>query len=238
MADTSTPPKLLTLILLTGLSVLATNMFLPSLKPISEEFGVSMATASLSLGVYLAITAVLQLIMGPLSDLIGRRPVVMLGLAIFSVASMGCLFSSNYTVFLGFRILQGAVASGMILSRAIVRDTTSGAETVRVLGVIGTAMALAPMLGPVLGGVLDQAFGWRANFVAYTIFGVLMFWICLRDLHETNIAPSSSFWVQFRTYPTLLKSGRFWAWTLCLSSGIGGFICLFQAFPVLLRIIG
>jgi len=151
MAETSTPSKLLTLILLTGLSVLATNMFLPSLKPISEEFGVSMATASLSLGVYLAITAVLQLIMGPLSDLIGRRPVVMLGLAIFSVASMGCLFSSNYTVFLGFRILQGAVASGMILSRAIVRDTTSGAETVRVLGVIGTAMALAPMLGPVLG---------------------------------------------------------------------------------------
>ena len=231
MAETSTPPKLLTLILLTGLSVLATNMFLPSLKPISEEFGVSMATASLSLGVYLAITAVLQLIMGPLSDLIGRRPVVMLGLAIFSVASMGCLFSSNYTVFLGFRILQGAVASGMILSRAIVRDTTSGAETVRVLGVIGTAMALAPMLGPVLGGVLDQAFGWRANFVAYAIFGVLMFWICLRDLHETNIAPSSSFWVQFRTYPTLLKSGRFWAWTLCLSSGIGGFYLFISGVP-------
>jgi DHA1 family bicyclomycin/chloramphenicol resistance-like MFS transporter len=206
-------------------------MFLPSLKPISEEFGVSMATASLSLGVYLAITAVLQLIMGPLSDLIGRRPVVLIGLAVFSVASIGCLFSSNFTVFLGFRILQGAVASGMILSRAIVRDTTNGTETIRVLGVIGTAMALAPMLGPVLGGVLDQAFGWRANFVAYAIFGVAMLWICWRDLHETNATPSTSFTAQFRTYPTLLKSGRFWAWTLCLSSGIGGFYLFISGAP-------
>lgn len=231
MDNTSTSPKLLTLILLTGLSVLATNMFLPSLKPISEEFGVSMATASLSLGVYLAITAVLQLIMGPLSDLIGRRPVVVIGLALFSVASIGCLLSSNFTAFLGFRILQGAVASGMILSRAIVRDTTSGAETVRILGVIGTAMALAPMLGPVLGGVLDQAFGWRANFVAYAIFGAAMLWICWRDLHETNTDRSSSFATQFRTYPTLLKSGVFWAWTLCLSSGIGGFYLFISGAP-------
>lgn len=231
MTSTSTAPRLLTLILLTGLSVLATNMFLPSLKPISEEFGVSMATASLSLGVYLAITAVLQLIMGPLSDLIGRRPVVMIGLALFSVASIGCLLSSNFIAFLGFRILQGAVASGMILSRAIVRDTTSGAETVRILGVIGTAMALAPMLGPVLGGVLDQAFGWRANFVAYAIFGAAMLWICWRDLHETNTDRSSSFAAQFRTYPTLLKSGVFWAWTLCLSSGIGGFYLFISGAP-------
>lgn len=231
MTEHQSSPKLLTLIMLTGLSVLAINMFLPSLAPIAEEFDVSMSTASLSLSVYLAITAVLQIIMGPLSDLIGRRPVLLTGLGVFVIASIGCLFVTDFTTFLIFRILQGSVASGMILSRAIVRDTTEGPDTTRVLGMIGTAMALAPLLGPLMGGVLDQTFGWRANFAAYALMGGILFVICLRDLKETNLNRSASFTAQFRNYSTLIKSSVFWGWTLCLATGIGGFYLFISGVP-------
>ena len=103
------PPRLLTLILLTGLSVLSLNMFLPSLSNIAEAFDADYALVSVSISGYLIVAAILQLIMGPLSDLIGRRPVVLIGLALFVIASIGCLLAQNVWVFLGFRLLQGAV---------------------------------------------------------------------------------------------------------------------------------
>ena len=86
----------------------------------------------------------------------GRRPVILAGMAIFTVASVGCYFASNVWLFLVLRMLQGAVISGMVLSRAVVRDIAPPQEAARLLGVIGTAMALAPLMGPVLGGFLGE----------------------------------------------------------------------------------
>lgn len=217
------PPTTLTLILITGLSVLSLNMFLPSLSQISVSFEVSYALVSLSVGGYLAVSAVLQLVMGPLSDRVGRRPVLIAGLALFTLASIGCLLAGNIWVFLGFRLLQGGVAAGMALSRAIVRDLHQPAEAARLLGVIGMAMALAPLLGPVLGGALDEMFGWRANFFAFALMGAVMLALVWRDLGETNLTPSASFTAQFRAYPELVRNGLFWSYCALLVFSVGGF---------------
>ncbi len=216
-------PKMLTLILLTGLSVLSLNMFLPSLAQMATGFDVSYGLISLAVGGYMLVSAALQLVIGPLSDVYGRRPVLLIGLVVFTGASLGCYLSENIWVFLTFRMLQGAVIGGMVLSRAIVRDIARPEEAARLLGVIGTAMALAPLLGPMLGGLLGEQFGWRANFALYGFMGVVMTVICWRDLSETNLQPTASFTEQFRAYPDLVRDRLFWAYTACLVFSVGAF---------------
>jgi len=228
---TRSPPRLVTLVLLTGLSVLSLNMFLPSLRQIADGLQADYALVSLSIGGYLAVSAVLQIIMGPISDLVGRRPVILGGLVIFILASVGCVLATDIWVFLGFRVMQGAVISGMVLSRAIIRDMHEPSEAARLMGVVGMAMALAPLLGPVLGGILDEVFGWRANFVAFVVMGVVMVVIAWRDLGETNLSPSATFTAQFRAYPALFKNMLFWAYSACLVFSVGGFYAFLGGAP-------
>lgn len=122
------PPRMFTLVLLTGLSVLSLNMFLPSLSNIAEEFQSDYALVTLSIAGYLGITAALQLIMGPLSDLFGRRPVLLVGMVIFILASLGCALATNIWSFLLFRMLQGVIISGWVLSLAVIRDMLPAQE--------------------------------------------------------------------------------------------------------------
>ncbi len=219
----SSPPSLTTLVLLTAFSVLSLNMFLPSLENIAADFQVDYAMANLSIAGYLAVTAVLQVIMGPLSDRFGRRPVMLAGLGIFSFASIGCLFATNIWVFLGFRLLQGALISGMTLARAAVRDQHGPQKAASLLGYISMAMAIAPMTGPLLGGILDQLFGWRATFLFFVIAGFLLWWLTYADMGETNATPSATIRAQFKTYPELLRSRRFWGYSVCLTFSLGAF---------------
>lgn len=217
------PPRLLTLIMLTGLSVLSLNMFLPALAQMAESFGVSYGLISVSVGGYMFISAFLQLIMGPLSDIYGRRPVILAGLLLFVLASLGAMLATDVYVFLGFRVLMAGVVTGMTVGRAVVRDTAPPQEAARILGVMGTAIGVAPLLGPVLGGFLGDAFGWRANFAAYALFGVVMIVICWFDLGETNKTRSPSFGAQFRAYPALLRASSFWAYCSVLTFSLASF---------------
>jgi len=227
-----TPPHLITLIILTSTSVLAMNMFLPSLTNMAAEFSVSYSVMNISVAGYLAITAILQVILGPLSDRFGRRPVLLGSILIFSLASLFCALSSNIWIFLSLRILQGAIISGMTLSRAIVRDIMDPKDAVRVLGTIAMAMAVAPMLGPVLGGVFDEVFGWRAIFWFYLGLGLVLFVLTWADLGETNKNTSATFRKQFSTYPDLLRSGLFWGYSICLSFGIACFYVFLSGAPL------
>ena len=228
----NTPPHLITLIILTSTSVLAMNMFLPSLTNMAVEFSVSYSLMNISVAGYLAITAILQVILGPLSDRFGRRPVLLGSILIFSLASLFCALSSNIWIFLSLRILQGAIISGMTLSRAIVRDIMDPKDAVRVLGTIAMAMAVAPMLGPVLGGVFDEVFGWRAIFWFYLGLGLVLFILTWADLGETNKNTSATFRKQFATYPDLLRSGLFWGYSICLSFGIACFYAFLSGAPL------
>ncbi len=229
----ASPPRLLTLVLLTALSVLSLNMFLPSLPNIAKDLDADYALASLAIAGYLATTAVLQLVMGPLSDRFGRRPVLLAGLAIFVLASLGCALATDIWTFLAFRILQGAIISGAALSRAVIRDMMPPREAASLMGYVGMAMAVAPMLGPLLGGALDELFGWRANFIAFLAMGVAILGLCWVDLGETNKTPSETFMKQFRSYPELFRSRRFWGYAVCMMFSTAAFYSFLAGAPLL-----
>ncbi len=217
------PPHLNSLILLTAMSVLSLNLFLPSMAAIASDFGVDYAIANLSLGGFLAVTVVLQLVIGPLSDRYGRRPIMLAGLAGFALGSVGCLWAENIQGFLFWRMMQAAGVVGIALSRAIVRDMYEPQEAASKLGYISMVMAIAPMLGPTVGGLLHESFGWRANFAVYLLMGVGLLALCWRDLGETNVARADTMGAQFASYPALLKSRRFWGYTLCTGFSVGAF---------------
>ena len=146
MPAASKPPHLLTLILVTALAVLSLNLFLPSLARIAEDFSVTYAQVNLALGGYLALSALLQLVMGPLSDRFGRRPVMLASMAVFALASIGCVLAESFWTFLAFRLLQGMVVAGQVVSRAAIRDMYSTKEAASKLGYVTMAMALAPRI--------------------------------------------------------------------------------------------
>ena len=125
-----TPPTIFTLILMTGIATLSLNMFVPSLVNIASDLRTSYAVVSLAIAGYLAVTAVLQVIIGPLSDRYGRRPVILIGTGIFVLASIGCLLAQNIWLFLICRFLQGAIITSGSLSRVIVRDILPPKEAV------------------------------------------------------------------------------------------------------------
>ncbi|MCG7492051.1 multidrug effflux MFS transporter [Thalassobius sp. Cn5-15] len=232
MSPSLRKPHLLTLILLTSLSVMSLNILLPSLGGIAADFGVSYTFASLSVSGFLLVSAVLQMIMGPLSDRFGRRPVVLWGTAVFSLASLGCALAGDIWTFLLFRLGQGGIVAGMVLSRAVVRDVYPPQEAARRIAQIGAAIALAPLLAPALGGVLDSFFGWRSVFYLLALVGAGVFALSWYDLTETNISRQASFAAQFRAYPQLLRSGAFWAYSGILVFALGGFYAYLVGAPV------
>lgn len=168
-----TPPRLLTLTVLAGLSALAMNLMLPSLPQMARDFGTSYGLMQLAVSLYLALSAVLQIVIGPISDRFGRRPVMLWGLVLFLLATVGTLLAPNVTVFLGFRMAQAVISVGMVLSRAVVRDMVEEAKTASMIGYVTMGMSLVPMVGPVIGGALEEAFGWRSNFLMLLGLGLL-----------------------------------------------------------------
>ncbi len=228
----TSPPRLFTLILLSALSVVSLNMFVASLSNIAEEFQADYALVNLSIAGYAGMTAVLQLIIGPLSDRFGRRPVILAGLVIFILASLGCILADDIWMFLFFRLLQGAISSGLVLSNAVVRDMAPAREAASLMGYLAMAWAVAPMLGPMLGGVLDELFGWRASFVAFVGLGVAILSLCWVDLGETNKTPSETFAKQFQTYPELIRSRRYWGYALCMAFSTGSFYVFLAGAPL------
>ena len=232
MTPARTPPAIATLILLTGATTLSLNMFLPSLVNIAAEFDADYALVSASIAGYLVMTAVLQVIIGPLSDRFGRRPVMLWAVAVFALASLGCLLAGDIWTFLAFRMAQGAIITGGALARVIVRDTRDPADAVGLIGYISMAMAIAPMLGPMIGGALDEAFGWRASFALYSAIGFLLIIITWVDLGETNAQPSATFAKQIAAWPALFRSGAFWAYAGCVTFSTGAFYAFIAGVPL------
>ncbi|MEX0922848.1 MAG: multidrug effflux MFS transporter [Rhodovibrionaceae bacterium] len=233
--SSASPPHLITLILLAALATLSLNLFLPSLANIAADFQADYAVVNLSIAGYLAVTAVLQLVIGPLSDRYGRRPILLIAVALFVAASLGCALSQDVWSFLAFRILQGAIISGWVLSLAVIRDTVPAQQAASLMGYLSMAMAVAPMLGPMLGGVLDALFGWRASFYAFTGFGVALLVLTWLDLGETNTSKAATFGEQLHSYPALLGSGRFWGYALCMAFSTAAFYAFLSGVPLVAR---
>ncbi|MCR8546673.1 multidrug effflux MFS transporter [Salipiger sp. P9] len=229
--DRTTPPHIVTLILLAGLSALAMNVFLPSLPNMTAHFNTEYRLMQLSVAIYLGVNAVLQILIGPVSDKFGRRPVILWGLGLFLVATLGCIFAPNVAVFLAFRMCQAVIVTAMVLSRAVVRDMVSQDQAASMIGYVTMGVAVVPMVGPVFGGVLDQMFGWQASFWMLFVLGALILWLSWRDLGETSRASSLSLARQFREYPELLRSPRFWGYALTAAFCSGAFFAYLGGAP-------
>jgi DHA1 family bicyclomycin/chloramphenicol resistance-like MFS transporter len=224
--DRSTPPHIATLILIAGISALNMSIFLPSLQAMAGYFETDYATMQFALSGYLAATAVLQIFIGPISDRFGRRPVLLVSLLIFVIASIGCYFATTITAFLGFRMLQAAVATGIVLSRAIVRDMVPQAQAASMIGYVTMGMSLVPMVGPMIGGAIDQFFDWHATFLFLSICGAAVLALCYFDQGETLAEGGLSFREQLKGYPELFASPRFWGYALCAAFASGAFFAL------------
>jgi len=214
-----------------GLSALSMNIFLPSLPNMTAYFHTQYATMQLSVSLYLAATGALQLVIGPVSDRFGRRPVIIVGFVIFGTATIGCLLATNIETFLVFRMAQAAIATAMALSRAIVRDIVSTNEAASMIGYVTMGMSVVPMLAPALGGYLDEWFGWQANFSILLVMAAVVAVIVWFDLGETNSATSQSFMAQVREYPELFASRRFWGYALTAAFASGSFFAFLGGAP-------
>lgn len=198
----------------------------------ATEFDVAYGIMGLSLAAYAGVSACLQLVLGPLSDRFGRRPVILWALAIFIVATIGCAMAQDAWTFLACRMVQAIIAPTYAVSLAAIRDTTSREQAAGQFGYLAMAWAIAPMLGPTFGGLLDQVLGWRASFYVLALFGAVVLALCWTDLRETNSAPSKTMAEQYRAYPELLGSKRFWAYCLCMAFSVGAFYAFLSGAPL------
>lgn len=221
----------MTLILLAGLAALTMNIFLPSLPGMARGFGVDYAVMQLSVSAYLGVSAVMQLVIGPVSDRFGRRPVILGGLVAFLLATAGTLLAPTAGWFLAFRMAQAVVVTGMVLSRAVVRDMVPGPQAASMLGYVTMGMSLVPMVGPLIGGLLDEAFGWQASFGLLGVLGLGVLALVWADLGETGARSSGGFGAQLRLYPQLFRSQRFWGYCLAATFASGAFFAYLGGAP-------
>ena len=229
--DRKTPPHLVTLVALAGLSTLAMNIFLPSLPGMAAWFKVDYAVMQLAVSLYLAGSAVLQILVPPLSDRFGRRPVILAALVIFVLATIAALFAPSAEWFHAARIVQAVVATGMALSRAVIRDMVPAEQAASMIGYVTMAMSVVPMIGPAVGGALDEVFGWQASFVLLIALGLLVIILIWADLGETAQPSGRSFAAQVREYPELLASPRFWGYSSAASLASGSFFAYLGGAP-------
>ena len=231
--DRSTPPHMITLVMMAGLSAIPMNMFLPSLPNMAEYFQTDYAVMQLSLTLYLAINAITQIIIGPIADQYGRRPVVIGGYVIFIFASLGTIIAPNIYWFLVFRMMQTAMVVGMVLSRAVVRDLYDQAKAASMIGYVTMGMSVVPMIAPTIGGQLDSLFGWKAIFAFMMAFALIGFIIIYYDMGETNPDQQGMrLRDQMRDYPELLRSVRFWGYALTNMFSAGCFFTYLGGAPL------
>jgi DHA1 family bicyclomycin/chloramphenicol resistance-like MFS transporter len=226
-----TPPTILTLTLIAGLSALTMNIFLPSLPSMAKWYDAPYAQMQLSISLYMALSAVLQLFIGPISDRYGRRPVLLAALVLFLLATIGTITAPTAEIFLVFRMLQAVISAATLLPRAIVRDMVSGPAAASMIGYVTMGMSLVPMIGPVIGGYLDETFGWQANFSLLLIAGAGVLALTFWDLGETAPMQSDGLPAQFRRYPEVLRSPLFWGYSLIATLVAGCFFAYLGGAP-------
>jgi DHA1 family bicyclomycin/chloramphenicol resistance-like MFS transporter len=209
-----------------ALGPLSTDLYLPSLPALRHAFGAGIGEVQLTLSLFLVGLAGGQLIYGPLSDRFGRRPVLLAGVAIYVLASIVCVAAPSIASLIVARLVQAAGAcAGPVVCRAIVRDVHGREGAARILSYMGAAMALAPALGPVLGGLVEASAGWRANFAILAVYGAVGLALTFAVLPETvpDSGPErTTLDGLMRGYLSLLRERSYMGYVFCSALAYGG----------------
>jgi MFS transporter, DHA1 family, multidrug resistance protein len=219
---------------LAATGTLATNILLPSLPQMAVSLNVSSAAVTSAITIFLAVFALGQLAVGPISDRYGRRWPVLVGFAVFFAGSIWCALTTDLPGLLIGRVIQAAGACATsVLSRAIARDLFSGAALARAMALIMIAMAAAPGFSPLLGGALDHAFGWRSEFIFVGLFaamGAIAYGAVLGETHHSTRTPLNPLAIA-KNYLGLIADRRFVVPAATVSLIMGGLFAMFSAAP-------
>ncbi|MDR3437545.1 multidrug effflux MFS transporter [Telmatospirillum sp.] len=185
---TSSPrPPLALLIAMVTFGPVSIDIFLPSLPDMTRVFATDVSHVQMTLSIFIAGFSIAQLVLGPLSDRYGRRPVLLAGTGLYCVASLLCLTARSIDTLILARLLQAfGACAGPVLCRAIVRDAYPKDQAARTMAIMAAIMTIAPAVAPIAGGILHAVFDWRANFIVMTIFGLALFAGIWWRLVETN----------------------------------------------------
>ena len=222
---------------LAATGTLATNILLPSLPQMATSLNVTSAAVTSAITIFLAVFAVGQLAVGPISDRYGRRWPVLIGFAVFFAGSIWCALANDLPSLLIGRVIQAAGACATsVLSRAIARDMFSGAALARAMALIMIAMAAAPGFSPLLGGALDHTFGWRSEFVlvaAFAALGAVAYAAVFGETHHATRTPLDPLAIA-KTYLGLIADRRFVVPAATVSLIMGSLFSIFSAAPRIL----
>ncbi|MEC9361928.1 MAG: multidrug effflux MFS transporter [Pseudomonadota bacterium] len=210
------------------------DMYLPALPTLQAHFGVDTAAVQFTLSIYFIGLACGQLMYGPIADRFGRRRPLLVGLALYTVASVLCAFAPTIEVLTASRLLQAlGGCSGMVITRAMVRDRFDPTDTARIYASLVLVMGVAPILAPLVGGQLLGLIGWRAIFVALAIFGTVCWTIAYTGLSETLAMRSEPIRIGrvLRGYAALLVHRRFMGYALATGIGSGGMFSYISGAP-------
>ena len=214
------------LALLTAVGPMSVDLYLPSLPDLGRVFGASVPQVQLTLSGYLLCFAIGQIVFGPISDHVGRKPVLLAALSLYVAVCLSCMFATSIEMLIALRCLQAlGVAGAPVLARAIVRDLYHGVRAGRELARMGSITALAPVVAPSLGGILQSTFGWRASFLGMAALGLCAIVLVVRLLPETMKQPPKhpmSLLSIIRGYGIFLRHRTFRIYLAIVSASYGG----------------
>jgi len=242
LAQYANAPILLLVIGFLMLQPLSTDLYLASLPSLGSVFGAPPSKVQLTLSLFVIAFGGAQLIIGPLSDRYGRRPVVITGLALYVLASLLCALAPTIELLIAARFVQAlGCCSAIIIARAIVRDAYAPSDSVRVVARASTWLSVAPLTGPILGSFLQVRFGWQAAFVALSLLSSIVLLTVILRLPETNEHknPHATEWAGLAAnFRLVLGSREFWTYALPGALSYGSiFAFISGSSPVLIRVL-
>ena len=208
--------------LLAAVGPFAIDMYIPALPTITADLATTTAATQMTLTAFFITFGACQLIYGPVSDMVGRKPPLYFGLTVFVMGSLGCAFANSIEWLIAFRVIQGLGGSAvMVIPRAVIRDMHTGIEAARLMSTIMLVISVSPILAPLAGSGLIVAFGWRAVFVTIALASIVSFALltfCLPETRPPDQRVRAGICTAFAGFGQLLGNAHFLGLTF-----IGGF---------------
>ena len=220
----------LALALLLGLQPVTTDLYLPALPLLRRELGAGMASAQLTMSALILSFGLSQMVWGPVADRFGRRPVLLTGLLLYTLASVGCATAASIDSLVVWRVLQGAaLASAVVVARAVIRDLYEPVQGAHVMALALTGLGVVALLSPLVGGFVAAASGWRAALYGVALAGAATLGFIAWRLPETLSAPNVralQLRPMLRGWAQIARNPAFRAWALLVACSYGGLFTL------------